>query len=91
MTVAGQPLKAGDYSLWTIPSQQGWIAIFNGETGQWGTNYDKEEDVLRVPVVARQHSPTAEQFTISFVPQSDGADMLLTWDETEAVVPIRKP
>ena len=91
VSVAGQPLKAGDYSLWTIPSQQGWIAIFNGETGQWGTQYDKEKDVLRVPVGARPHSPLAEQFLIRFVPQSNGADMLLTWDETEAVVPIRRP
>lgn len=90
VTVAGQPLKAGKYSLWTIPSQQGWIVIFNGETGQWGTNYDQKQDVLRVPVVARPHSPVAEQFTISFVDNPAGADMLLTWDQTEAVVPFRK-
>lgn len=89
-TIAGQPLKAGDYSLWTIPSQQGWIIIINGETGQWGTNYDQKRDVLRVPVSIRTHSPAAEQFTINFVPQTNGADMLLTWDQTEAVVPVRR-
>lgn len=89
VTVAGQSLKAGDYTLWTIPSQQGWIAIFNGETGQWGTNYNQKRDVLRVPVVSRPHTPVAEQFTIHFEPQANGADMLLVWDDTEAVVPIR--
>lgn len=89
-TVAGQPLKAGKYSLWTIPSQQGWIAVFNGQTGQWGTMYDQEKDVLRVPVSARPHSPTAERFTISFTPATGGTDMILAWDQTEAVVPIRQ-
>ncbi|GAB3890272.1 DUF2911 domain-containing protein [Spirosoma agri] len=88
--VAGQPLKAGEYTLWTIPSATSWVVIMNGETGQWGTNYDQTKDVLRVPVTSRKHSPVAEQFTINLVEQPGGADMLLTWDETEVVVPIRK-
>ena len=90
VVVAGQPLDKGDYSLWTIPSKDGWIAVFNGETGQWGTNYDQTKDILRVPVVSRKHSPQAEQFYISFSPTDNGTNMLLTWDETEAVVPIQK-
>ncbi|GAB3491055.1 DUF2911 domain-containing protein [Spirosoma knui] len=90
VAVAGQPLDKGEYSLWTIPSEQGWIAIFNRETGQWGTNYDQTKDVLRVPIVSRKHSPPAEQFYITFVPASNGTDMVLAWDETEAIVPIQK-
>lgn len=90
VTVAGQLLKAGEYTLWTIPSQQGWIAIINRETGQWGTNYDQSKDVFRAPIVSRPHSPAAEQFTISFAPATSGTDMILAWDQTEAVVPIRK-
>ena len=90
VTVAGQPLNAGEYTLWTIPSAQGWTAIFNGETGQWGTNYDPKRDVLRVPIATRKHSPVAEQFLIDFAPEPNGADMLLIWDDTEAVVPIQK-
>ncbi len=91
VTVAGQSVKAGTYSLWTIPSQQGWIVIINGETGQWGTSYDAKRDVLRVPVSTHPLSPPAEQFEITFVPEDNGTNMLLSWDATEAVVPIRKP
>ena len=91
VTVAGKPVKAGSYSLWTIPSQQGWTVIINGETGQWGTNYDAKRDVVRVPVNTRPLSPLADQFEITFVPEGNGTDMLLSWDSTEAVVPIRKP
>ncbi|GAB3576744.1 hypothetical protein GCM10027578_43190 [Spirosoma luteolum] len=88
--VAGQPLDEGTYSLWTIPSADGWIAIFNAETGQWGTNYDQTKDVLRVPIVSRTRHRVAEQFFINFMPSGDGTDMTLGWDKTEAIIPIRK-
>lgn len=90
VTVAGKPVKAGKYSLWTIPSQQGWMAVINGETGQWGTNYDQTKDVFRAPITSRPHSPVAERFAISFAPATGGTDMILAWDQTEAVVPIRQ-
>jgi len=88
--VAGKALSAGTYSLWTIPEKENWTIIFNRETGQWGTDYNAAEDVLRVPVTAHPHNPAADQFTIMFSPHTNGADMLLIWDQTEAVVPIRK-
>lgn len=88
--VAGQPLDKGKYSLWTIPSADNWIAIFNSETGQWGTSYDATKDVLRVPISAHKTPEAAESFVISFSPQADVINMLLKWDQTEAVVPIRK-
>ena len=90
VTVAGQPLKAGEYTLWTIPSQQGWTVVINGETGQWGTNYNQKKDVFRAAISSRPHSPMAEQFTISFAPATAGTDMILAWDTTEAIVPIRQ-
>ncbi|QMW00486.1 DUF2911 domain-containing protein [Spirosoma foliorum] len=90
VVIAGQPLEKGEYTLWTIPSSDGWIAIFNSETGQWGTSYDQTKDVLRVPVASRKHSPMAEQFYISFSPSTTGTDMVLAWDETEAIIPVQK-
>lgn len=90
VSIAGKPLTKGDYSLWTIPGQSGWIAIFNKEKGQWGTNYDEKQDVLRVRIASRKHSPMAEQFTMTFAPDSTGTNLVLFWDETEAVVPISK-
>ena len=90
VTIAGKPLKAGKYSLWTVPFPNGWQAIFNRETGQWGTSYNPAEDELRVMVASRPHSPMTENFTISFAPATNGADIILAWDQTEAIVPIRK-
>lgn len=90
VTIMGKSLKAGKYSLWSVPFPNGWQAIFNRETGQWGTNYDYTQDELRVMVNTRPHSPVAEQFTISFAPATGGTDLILAWDTTEAVIPIRQ-
>ena len=47
--VNGQPLKAGTYSLHTIPDKNEWTIIFNSDAGQWGSfTYDEKKDVLRV-------------------------------------------
>jgi hypothetical protein len=47
--INGQPLKAGTYSLHTIPGRDEWTIIFNADPGQWGSfTYDEKKDVLRV-------------------------------------------
>ena len=88
VTVAGKPLKAGKYSLWTVPTAATWAVILNSETGQWGTQHDAARDVLRVDVPA---TPTAETeaLTIGLVAAEGGADMTIAWDKTAVSVPIR--
>lgn len=90
VTLAGKPVEAGNYSLWTIPTATDWTIILNKETGQWGTMYDEKQDLLRVSVPSQPQADVREQFTISFADQPGGADMLLTWDKTQVAVPIRK-
>ncbi len=86
--IAGKDLKAGKYTLWTIPNVDKWTIIINSETGQWGTNYDESKDVLRVDVPAGKTATTLEQLTISFAPTATGSDMSIAWDNTEVKVPI---
>jgi hypothetical protein len=51
VTVEGQPVAAGTYSLFMIPGAQQWTVVLNKFTGGWGAyNYDAAEDVLRVRV-----------------------------------------
>ncbi|MPR34652.1 DUF2911 domain-containing protein [Salmonirosea aquatica] len=87
--VANTPIEAGTYSLWTIPGQAQWQVVLNEETGQWGTQYNDGLDVARIEVPIRVHPKTVENFKIYFEDQPDGADMILSWAHTEAVVPIR--
>ena len=87
--VANTPIKAGTYSLWTIPGPAHWQIVINEETGQWGTQYNDGMDVARVEVPIRVQTKTIEKFQIYFEDKSQGADMILGWAHTEAVVPIR--
>src|SRR3989442_4218677 len=49
VVINGQPLKAGTYSLHTIPTPEEWTIIFNKDDGQWGSfTYDEKKDALRV-------------------------------------------
>lgn len=90
----GETLKAGKYSLWTIPGENTWTIIFNSEHGQWGINAQGEPnrnpdlDVLKVDVHAVQQDQVFEQFTITFVQSGADAEMILMWDKTLVAVPF---
>ncbi len=90
VTVAGKALPAGKYSLWSIPTPAAWTFVFNGETGQWGTNYDAQRDVLRVSVPAARAAAPSEQLDIRFEQAGAGADLVVHWDNTQVSLPIRK-
>jgi hypothetical protein len=97
-TFAGKPLKAGTYTLFTIPNPDGWTVILNSELKQWGAfGYDKVKgkDVLTASVTAAHVSKVTEQFTITIsnpgnnMVGTDTSVLLLDWDQTEVSVPIK--
>jgi len=63
--VNGQALKAGKYSLYTIPGEVESTIIFNKTWNQWGTQYKESDDALRIQTPTKTGNPTVEQFTIS--------------------------
>ena len=49
MTVGGQKLAKGTYSLHTIPGRDQWTVIFNSVADQWGSySYDQAKDAARI-------------------------------------------
>jgi hypothetical protein len=86
--IAGTPIQAGTYSLWTIPGPGNWQVVINQESGQWGTEYNDGKDLARIEVPIRIKTPVTENFTIYFEEKENGANMILSWDQTEAVIPI---
>jgi hypothetical protein len=63
--LAGIQLAAGTYTLWTIPHPNGVDLIVNGQSGQWGTQYDHSRDVGKAPMQSSALSTPVDQFTIS--------------------------
>lgn len=87
--IAGKPLKAGTYTLFTIPNPDKWTVIINSELGQWGAyKYEKEKDLLSFEVPVTKPEYRYEAFTIEFEETKAGADMELLWDTTRVAIPL---
>jgi len=71
LVIAGTSLPAGKYSLWSVPSPDGWKLIVNNNTGQWGTQYDAKHDFARLDMKVERLARPVEQFTIAIEPRSD--------------------
>lgn len=79
----------GTYTLWTIPARDGWTLIINRQTGQWGTDYDKTQDVGRTHMKVATLSDPVERFTIAIEPTRNGSGtLIMRWDTTQATAPI---
>lgn len=85
-TVGGKSVKAGTYSLFTIPGEGEWTVILNSNLNQWGAfSYDSEADVARVMAKTSSDNEELEAFSIAF---DDSGDMVMGWGTTRVTVPI---
>ncbi|MBX2895356.1 MAG: DUF2911 domain-containing protein [Cyclobacteriaceae bacterium] len=88
-------LKAGSYSLFTIPEENNWTILFNSETGQWGikfngeANRDPAKDVVSVQANSVQQEKEFEQFTISIERWGEEMQLIFMWDKTLVSVPFK--
>jgi hypothetical protein len=88
--INGTLLKAGTYSLFTIPQKEKWTIIVNSELGLWGAyNYNSKLDVMRFDVPVTTTDTVCESFTMQFDHRNEVADLLLYWDKTKISVPIK--
>ena len=85
----GKDIKAGTYSLFTIPGKDEWTVILNKNLNQWGSYfYDESADVARVSVPNGSDAAPLEEFSIAFKDIKGGAEMVMGWDKTRVAVPI---
>lgn len=86
VTVEGQPLAAGTYSLFTIPTEKQWTMIFNKTAKQWGAfKYDDKQDALRVTVTPQKAIPPAERLMYDVTPTG----LTLRWENMRVPVAIK--
>ena len=85
-TVGGKSVKAGSYSLFTIPGEDEWTVILNSNLNQWGAySYDSAADVIRVSAKTSTASESLEVFSITF---TDDGDMVMGWGTTRVSLDI---
>lgn len=81
--INGQPLKAGTYSLHTVPGKDEWTIIFNSDPGQWGSfAYDSKKDSLRVKTKPQMAADSQEWLMYSFDPVTENsAQVNIRWEK----------
>ena len=88
VTVEGEPLPAGKYSLFTVPMEEGdWTVIFNSE---WNLEhghyqYKEENDVLRVKVTPEWMEENQEQLKISV----EDPGLVVRWEKLRLPIAIQ--
>lgn len=89
VTFGGQPVKAGTYTLFTVPNEKEWEVILNPELKQWGAyGYDKikGKDLPHVKVPVKKLDSPTEKLTLSF---DDKNSLIIEWDQSHVEVPIQ--
>jgi hypothetical protein len=86
----GKKVKAGTYSLFSIPGEKEWMIILNSDLDYWGAyTYKAKNDVVRVPAKANQLNETVENFTIQFESKGENKGVMkFAWAQTAVEVPF---
>jgi hypothetical protein len=88
--IAGKPLPAGSYALYTIPGKASWTVVLNSGLEAWGNEgYDAKKDVARVSVTPAATSSARERLTFTFDDTTDASTKLsLEWEKLRVAIPI---
>ncbi|HYL93719.1 MAG TPA: DUF2911 domain-containing protein [Alphaproteobacteria bacterium] len=89
LNIGGAKVPAGTYTLYTLPGESAWKLIINKQTGQWGTEYDEAQDLVRIDMQKSATAKLVEQFTISFSVKDNNTFLVLEWENTRVSVPIK--
>jgi hypothetical protein len=85
-------LKAGSYSIFSIPSVNNWTIIVNSDTTLHGeTGYDEKKDIMRFKVPSERNTSFYETFTIELndINSKGGAFLKIIWENTMVKIPIK--
>jgi hypothetical protein len=89
--IEGQPVKAGSYSVWTIPDSSSWTIILNSNPAVFHLSHKESEDVIRFTAKA-ESLPHVETLSLTF-PLVDArkAVMQIQWGPTAVALKIDAP
>ena len=95
VTIIGQNIKEGTYSIFSIPNKDSWEIILYADTDLWSVprNWDETKIIFQSNFKTNMNNgKSVETFTISFdnITNND-FDLVFSWDDTYVIVPINVP
>ncbi len=87
VTVGGQSIAAGTYTLSAIPNETEWTFIFSSDLNVWGSYfYNEANDVARAQGKVTSGEESLEAFSIAF---DDDGNMHLGWGTVRVALTIQ--
>ena len=84
VSIQGKKINAGRYVLYCIPYEDKWTLVLNNDIYTWGLKIDSTKDWMKFDIPVKKAPVNFEYFTMVFQPASNGADLVMAWDDTEA-------
>ena len=90
LNIEGLKVPKGDYSLFVdVSDPEAWVLIVNKQTGQWGTVYDKAQDLGRVKMNMTKPPMPLEELKYIFMSFGENKGKLsLEWENHIATVHV---
>lgn len=89
MTFGGKKLKAGNYTIYAIPTDKSWTIIFNSNLYTWGAfDYDDAKNVMSTEATVRKTSEIREAFGMAFDGKNGKGNLLMAWEDIEVIIPL---
>ena len=84
MNIGGTNVKAGTYTLSTIPGEKEWTIILNSDLNVWGSYfYNEANDIARIKAPATTSDESLDAFSIAF---DDKSTMHMGWGNARVAV-----
>lgn len=89
MKLGTNKIKAGTYTLYTIPEKDTYTVILSKDLNVWGSYYYKQEnDVARLSVPVTEAADSLEAFSMVFTKSDTGVVLNLGWDKVRVAIPF---
>lgn len=81
---ANLKLKAGDYSLWMLPTETAWTLTFNSDSHAFHTGRSSRLDVGKITLEKQTLLSPVEQLTFEIgpTPRAPGGVLSMSWETT---------
>lgn len=89
LDIAGLKVPKGDYTVFVdISDPAKWVLVINKQTGQWGTVYDKAQDLGRVEMTMSTPPIMVENLKYAFSEKGGKHELTLCWENVCASVTV---
>jgi hypothetical protein len=89
MNLGQNKIKAGTYTLYSIPEKDSYTIIINKDLNVWGAYFYKpENDVARLSVPVTESTETLEAFSMVFTKADNGIMLNMGWDKMRVAIPF---